>query len=87
MKTTVTRYAFYDAFKAIRPNNFSYDGLDVLFEYLEQLEEDTGAEIELDVVGLCCDFAERSEAVLNYLESEGCLVGETTEGTFVYRLH
>ena len=29
-----------------------------MFEWLEQYEEDTETEMELDVVGLCCDFSE-----------------------------
>ncbi|MGI9159688.1 MAG: hypothetical protein ACR2K1_08045 [Saprospiraceae bacterium] len=58
MKTTVSVYDFRDAFQKIRPDNFSYDGLRVLFEYFEQLEDDIGEEMELDVIGICCDFAE-----------------------------
>lgn len=58
MKTTVSVYDFRDAFQKIRPGNFSYDGLRVLFDYFEQLEEDIGEEMELDVIGICCDFAE-----------------------------
>ena len=52
-------YDFERAFKNFeRMNNFSYDGLKALFEYLEDYEEDTGEEIELDVIALCCDYAE-----------------------------
>jgi predicted ArsR family transcriptional regulator len=58
MKQTINVYQFRDAFRAIRPNNFSYEGLGVLFEYLEQYEEDTGEEMELDVIAICCDFSE-----------------------------
>ena len=61
MKTTVSRYDFERAFvDADRKENFSYEGLKVLFEYLEQYEEDTGEEIELDVIALCCDYSEES---------------------------
>ncbi len=58
MKTTVSVYDFRDAFQKIRPDNFSYDGLRVLFEYFELIEDDIGEEMELDVIGICCDFAE-----------------------------
>jgi hypothetical protein len=59
MKTSINKYDFRDAFqKAGRENNFSYDGLRVLFDYIEEVEESCGEEIELDVIGLCCDFAE-----------------------------
>ena len=59
MKTTVTRYDFERAFAdAGRKDNFSYEGLDLLFAYFEQLEQDTGEELELDVIALCCDYCE-----------------------------
>jgi|TARA_R110000851_G_scaffold318503_1_gene482394 hypothetical protein len=59
MKQSINMYDFERAFKNFeRMNNFSYDGLKALFEYLEDYEEDTGEEIELDVIALCCDYAE-----------------------------
>ena len=58
MKQTINEYQFKDAFQECRPNNFSYEGLTALYEYLEEYEEDTGQEMELDVIGLCCDFTE-----------------------------
>ena len=59
MKQTINLYAFRNAFyKMGRKDNFSYDGLEVLFDYLEELEMATGEEIELDVISLCGDFAE-----------------------------
>jgi hypothetical protein len=58
MKTTVYFSEFCDYFRDIRPDNFSYQGLRVLFDYLEEIENSCGEESELDVIGLCCDFAE-----------------------------
>jgi hypothetical protein len=58
MKTTVNVYDFRDAFKRFDRDNFSYHGLGALFEYLEEYEDSTGQEIELDVVAICCDFSE-----------------------------
>ena len=60
MKQSINLYAFRDAFLAIRPDNFSYEGLEVLFDYLEEYEESAGEEIELDVIAICCDFLELS---------------------------
>ena len=63
MKTTVSRYDFERAFvDAGRKDQFSYKGLAVLFDYLEQLEQDTGQELELDVIALCCDYTEDTVA-------------------------
>lgn len=59
MKTTVNFSDFVDAFRVYeREDNFSYEGKRALFDYLEQLEEDTGEEMELDVIALCCDWNE-----------------------------
>jgi hypothetical protein len=37
-----------------RGEQFSYEGLGILFDYLDDMGED----VELDVIALCCDFAE-----------------------------
>jgi hypothetical protein len=58
MKKTVSEYEFNRWFKENRPNNFSYEGRQVLFEYLEQYEEDTGEEIEFDPIALCSEYTE-----------------------------
>lgn len=68
MKQTITQSTFRDAFHAIRPDNFSYEALGLLFEHLEQMESDNGQEIELDVVAICCDYSEDTveEIARNY---------------------
>ena len=60
MKAYITQTDFIDTFKQPHSykNNFSYFGLVALFEYLEDYEQDTGEEIEMDMVALCCDFTE-----------------------------
>jgi len=65
MKQTVTLYDFRRAFETLRPDNFSYEGLGALFEALEDLEEGIEEEIELDVIAICCDFAEYTLEELN----------------------
>lgn len=62
MKQTITIHSFRRAFEDMGRDNFSYDGLRVLFEGLEDLENNTGEEYELDVVALCCDFTESTIA-------------------------
>ena len=39
-------------------NNFSYEGLKSLYNYLVDLEEDTGDNIEFDPVAICCEYSE-----------------------------
>jgi hypothetical protein len=58
MYHTIDRFGFRNAFEIMRPNQFSYHALDALFDHLEQWEEDTGEEIELDVIAICCDYCE-----------------------------
>ena len=61
MKQTINLHDFRNAFKqAGRENQFSYEGLEVLYNYLTQFEDDTGQELELDIIALCCEFAESS---------------------------
>jgi hypothetical protein len=59
MKKTIDLNDFRNAFIDYgRANHFSYQGLKILFEQLEQLEQEQDQESELDVIGLCCDFNE-----------------------------
>jgi DNA integrity scanning protein DisA with diadenylate cyclase activity len=58
MKTTVSIYDFRREFAQCRPDNFSYEGLGILFDYLEELGDSCGQEIELDVIALCCEWNE-----------------------------
>lgn len=61
MKQTIGFSQFCDAFRDMdRKENFSYDGLRVLFDYFEDMEADTGEDMELDVVAICCDYVELS---------------------------
>ena len=59
MKKTINEDQFVQAFKDYgRENQFSREALKALFEYIEEYEDSTGEEIELDVIGLCCEFTE-----------------------------
>ena len=59
MKKTINFYDFERAFGTdTYKNQFTYEGMKALFDYLEEYEDSTGEQIELDVVALCCDYAE-----------------------------
>ena len=60
MKEYVNEHTFRDRFMRSDnyKNNFSYEGLHALFEYFEGYEDDTGEELEFDMVGICCDYTE-----------------------------
>jgi hypothetical protein len=96
MKTTVNESQFRDAFMRMgRKDNFTYQGLSVLWEYFEAYENDTGEEIELDVIGICCEFCEETPEeiranydiegdVMEYLQDHTQVAGVTPAGDIVY---
>lgn len=98
MYQTVNVHSFREAFKMMdRGNQFSYDGLEVLFDYLDDFEPD----VELDVIAICCDFEEvtfedmrgtedldddaTEEDILEYLESVTTVVGTTDDSVIYYQ--
>ena len=53
------KHDFIEEFKKYgREETFSYQGKKALYDYLNQLAEDLGKPIELDIIGLCCQFTE-----------------------------
>lgn len=65
MYQTITESQFKDAFKhAGRQNNFSYEALTALYEFLEDNYEN----YELDIIELCCAWSEETieVALSNY---------------------
>ena len=63
MKQTVTEHYFVDSFRhAGRESQFTVPARRALFEYLEEYENSTGEELELDPVGICCEWSEHSSA-------------------------
>ena len=94
MKQTINLSQFRDEFNAIRPNQFSYEALELIYEYLEECDPD----FELDVIAICCDFEEMThqevadsydvdaeegepldEEVLTYLNRHTSVIGETSD--------
>jgi hypothetical protein len=59
--TTIDKYSFADAFlNSSRKGQFSHEALGAIFEYLEDYSQDSGEDVELDIVAICCDWAEMS---------------------------
>ena len=58
MKQTINKFDFKNEFKKIRPDNFSDEGLSVLYDYLTQYEEDCDTELEFDPIAYCCEYTE-----------------------------
>ena len=84
MKQTISSYQFADAFRSIRPDNFTYAGLNALFEYLEEYEDSCGHEIELDVISLCCEYSEHKSALDAVADYSFDIDGETEQSALAY---
>jgi hypothetical protein len=55
IQTIDTASQFRDQFhRCGRADQFSYEALGLLFDYLN----DCGSDVELDVVGICCEYSE-----------------------------
>jgi len=63
MKQTLNQNSFIQAFEDMfRAKQFSRQGLIALFDYFEQYEQDSGEQIELDVIAICCEYSEETAA-------------------------
>lgn len=61
MKTTLKFSDFTKAFRDYgRENQFSFEGLSLIYDYITEYERESGEEVELDVIGICCDWSEDS---------------------------
>lgn len=79
MKQTINQTQFINAFQSwgAYKDNFSYAGLELLFNYFEEFEADTESEIELDVVAICCEFSEMD--ITEFLQAYNPLVISSSE--------
>lgn len=62
MKITLNFSQFIDNWPESRKDQFSYDALRAIFDYLEEIEAGSGEDIEFDPVAICCDWAEYDSA-------------------------
>lgn len=63
MKMTLNTYQVADALKNDTNAHWSYNGSLALAEYLEEYEESTGEEMELDICAIRCNFYEYESAL------------------------
>lgn len=74
----ITETMFKDSFHALRPDNFSYQGLSELYHYLTDMSEDCG-DMELDVIAICCEFSQ--EHYTTIIETYGLSLSELAPET------
>lgn len=75
-----------------RGDQFSTDALRLIYDHLDEQDQDT----ELDVIAVCCEFAESSieelaeehdietDDVCDHLDQSTFVLGETDDSTLVY---
>ncbi|CAB4164516.1 hypothetical protein UFOVP830_45 [uncultured Caudovirales phage] len=94
IQTISTASQFRDQFVRMgRKDQFSYQALGLLFDYFDEC----GDNVELDVIGICCEFTEmdagevrysyRLDAdtdVEQYLNDNTLLIGKTDAGAYVF---
>ena len=81
MKQKITRHEFTNLFEQYnRKENFTYNGRLALFDYLGELEEDTGEQIECDIIGFCCEYSEYASALEAVKEYAGADDVDSEEG-------
>ena len=89
VQTINTKYKFLLAFREHeglgRREQFTPVALGALFDYCEQLSDDTGEPFVLDVVGICCEWCEYANAE-EIEEAYGCTPEEMKDRTTVIHL-
>jgi len=81
MIKTLTEYEFCREWETNeeRKNQFTHSAQKALYEYLNDYEEETGENVELDIIALCCEYAEYAsayEAMEQYQPEDMPLEGE-----------
>ena len=65
MKQTINKEQFVRTFRDYgRFDQFGREALEILFDYFEELADDCGEEMELDVIAICCDYAVADAATI-----------------------
>ena len=99
MYTRISKYDFMEAFRNMdRYDQFGYEALSALFDYIEDVEQDTGVEIDLDVIAICCDYTvstlkevrdaydlDEDVDVLEYLMDSTFLIATLPDGRVLYQ--
>lgn len=59
MIQTIDLHTFAQAFRAHnREDQFSHEALRIIWNYIEDYEDQTGEQTELDVIFICCEYSE-----------------------------
>lgn len=72
-----------------RKDQFSYEALELIFDYIEDYERDTGEQVEFDMIGICCEWAESTPSyILDYydtgIDTDGMSEDEINQAVYEY---
>ena len=74
--SNVSYYDFINMFHDLgRDDQFSRDGLGLLYEYLSDLSDEIGENIIIDVIAICCEYTEYN--IVDYYEENQDEINET----------
>ena len=59
---------YHLACKMERGSNYGHDGWQAIGEYLEELSESTGEDVEIDIISICCDYSMAESADDAYMQ-------------------
>lgn len=62
MKMTLNFSQFYQNWPESRKDQFSYEALEAIFNWMEEYEASTNDEIEYDPISICCEWSEYDSA-------------------------
>jgi protoporphyrinogen oxidase len=88
MKQTMEFYDFRRILKEHRPDNFTDDGLWALWQHLEELEDETGVEMNFNLTNISCSYAEYASPKEHAEEAsdyDHVLVATTATGGLIVR--
>lgn len=57
IQTVDSSELYHMACRLGRGHNFGYNGWRVIGDYLESMSDDIGEDIEIDIIGLCCEYS------------------------------
>lgn len=61
---------YHMACRMNRGEQFGYKGWNAIGDYLENLSDDLGEDVEIDIVAICCDYS-MSESVEDFWDEHG----------------
>jgi hypothetical protein len=57
IQTVDSSELYHMACKMGRGDNFSYNGWQAIGDYLEEISNNTGEDMEVDIIAICCEYA------------------------------